>query len=457
MSETLREALRRAAESAPAPRLGEQLWRRGRRRRRVRRAVAALAGVLLMAGLATMPGLVAGGVGLQPADGGPGPAVLGRPYPWQLSYEQDLNGPVVAAFTDARTIYLESTGVLVGRDGSYRLFPMNPGEELGFVSPDGRHLARRSEIVDLATGRSIPNVPRSKPLAWSLDGRRLLLVVDRDDASIEHPDGLSDPPNLDAIVYFDLDTGKAQPVLYTEADTAAGAFSPDGKQVAVAAGGAGRPQTLAVVDLVTRTPNILEKLTDRQRFAGEAAWTPDGRSLVLLASEGCAWNDCDLNPDRLTGWRMQYVDPVTGKVVDEATAVHQGWPGGQVGWPAGLVGWRDGEPVFVDQLGGEDTANLFVARPDGSQRVLLTLAGGAGGLNVPRDLVEHGTFGSHSANPLAAQPWAYGCLLACLAPPVLLGLVLRRRRRAVRASAGSGVGQGAGADDLRAEGGDTVA
>jgi hypothetical protein len=453
VSETLREALRRAAESAPAPRLGEQLWRRGRRRRQVRRAVTALAGVLLAAGLATLPGLVAGSVGLQPADGGPAPAALGRPYPWQLSYEQDLNGPVVAAFIDPGTIYLEATGVLVGRDGSYRLFPKNPGEEFGFVSPDGRHLARWSEIVDLTTGRSIPTVDRALPLAWSPDGRRLLLVVDRDDGYIEYrADGSeSDPSHPDDIGYFDLDTGKTTFLLTTDADTPKGVFSPDGQRVAVTTGKHSQPQRLVVVDLATGTPNLLDELTDRQRLAGEAAWTPDGRSVVLLASEGCAWADCDTGMGSLQGWRMQYVDPVTGKVTDGAGTARQGRP-------AGLVGWRNGAPVFVHW--GADTdepEKLVVAEADGSARVLLTLAGGSGALNVPRDLVERGTFTSHSANPLAAQPWVFGCLLACLTPPVLLVLLLRRRRRAVRAAAGSGVGQGAGPDDLRAEGGDTVA
>lgn len=299
MSETLREALRRAAESAPAPRLGEQLWRRGRRRRRVRRTVAALAGVLLVAGLAALPGLVAGP---QPADGGPAAGVLGRPYAWQLTHGQDPNGPVVAAFVDPGTVYLEATGVLVGRDGSYRLLPMNPGEEFGFVSPDGRYLARWSEIVDLVTGRGIPTVDRSWPLAWSPDGRRLLLVVDRDDAVIEYgPDGASDPSHPDDIGFYDLDNGRTTLLLNVDADTPRGAFSPDGKRVAVATGKADRPQTLTVVDLATGTSEILRELTDRQRLAGEAAWTPDGRSVVLVSSDGCAWTECEAWPGSLQG------------------------------------------------------------------------------------------------------------------------------------------------------------
>ncbi|GAA1406846.1 hypothetical protein GCM10009662_39430 [Catellatospora coxensis] len=451
MSETLREALRRAAEPAPAPRLGEQLWRRGRRRRRVRRAVTALAGVRLAVLLATLPGLVAGSVGLQSADGGPAPAALGRPYPWQLTYEQDLNGPVVAAFIDPGTIYLEATGVLVGRDGSYRLFPMNPGEGFGLVSPDGRHLARWGEIVDLVSGVRTPTAERARPLAWSPDSRRLLLIDYQDDLSITYgPDGPSDPSHPDDVGYFDLATGTMKGLLTTDADTAAGAFSPDSGRIVVATGKGDGPQTLTVVDLATGTPNMLSELTGRQRLAGEAAWTPDGRSVVLLASEGCAWVDCDTGMGSLWGWRMQYADAVSGKVVDEAATARPGRP-------AGLVGWRDGAPVFVHW--GADTdepEKLMTAEADGSARVLLTLAGGSGALNVPRDLVEHGTFASHSANPLAAQPWAFGCLLACLTPPVLLVLLLRRRRRAVRASAASGVGQGAGADDLRAEGGDAV-
>ncbi|WP_144126195.1 PD40 domain-containing protein [Catellatospora sichuanensis] len=450
MSETLREALRRAAESAPAPRMGEQLWRRGRRRRRVRRAVTGLAGLLLVVSLAAMPGLLAGGAGLQPADGRT-PATLGRPYAWQLTYGQDANGPVVAAFIDPATIYLEATGVLVGRDGSYRLFPMNPGEDLGFVSPDGRYLARWGEIVDLVTGRAMPTVDRARPLAWAPDSRRLLLVVDRDDGFIEYgPNGESDPSHPDDVGFYDLDSGTTTILLNTDADTPAGAFSPDGRRIAVTVGKVGEAQTLRVIDVAGASGISLE-LTDRQRLAGEAAWTPDGRSVVLVAGNGCPWSDCEAWPGSLQGWRMQRVDVATGEVADEAATARPGFPGG-------LVGWRDGEPVFVDQgVSPEEPEELVVAAADGAERVLLVLAHGSGLLNVPRDEVEHGALGSQAANPLAAQPWVVLCLLACLAPPVLLLLVLRRRRRAVRALRGSGVGQGAGADDLRAEGGDAVA
>lgn len=70
--------------------------------------------------------------------------------------------------------------------------------------------------------------------------------------------------------------------------------------------------------------------------------------------------------------------------------------------------------------------------PDGTQRVLLTTPDGAGGLSVPRELVEHEDFGHYRANPLAAQPWAFACLLAVVAPVVLLVAWLRRRWRLAR-------------------------
>ncbi|WP_155372481.1 TolB family protein [Catellatospora vulcania] len=449
MSETLREALRRAAESAPVPRLDGQLWRRGRRRRRMRRAATTLAGLLLVAGLATLPGLAGGGVLPGPAQGDVIVGSLGKPFPWQLSHEAGPNGPVVAVFTDDDT-FSAGAGVLVGQDGSYRLLPIDPGKELGLVSPDGRHLARDFQLVDLVTGRV--GAVYGRPLAWSPDGRRLLLWVDRADGfTRQYVDGAeSDPARPDEIVVYDLDTDQSLPIMNVDTAPPVGAFAPDGDRIAVSYGTADSGlHQLVIVDDITGSPSTSHVLTGEQRLAGPAAWTPDGRSVVLTVADGCAWSACQARPDSLRGWRMQYVDAATGAVTDEEAR-------GRAGLPRALAGWRDGLPVFVE--GGRfSPPELVVARPGGGREVLLAGPAGAGELDVPRDLVEHGTFGVYTANPLQAQPWAFVGLAACLAPPVVLLVVLRLRRRALRALPGLRVGQGAGPDDLRAEGGDAVA
>ena len=152
-------------------------------------------------------------------------------------------------------------------------------------------------------------------------------------------------------------------------------------------------------------------------------------------------------PDTLRGWRMQYFDAATGAVTEVRCP-------GRAGMPRALAGGGRAAGIRGGRAG---TAPELVVAGPGARGRCCCAARPRGGLDVPRDLVEHGTFGVYTANPLQAQPWAFVGLAVCLLPPVVLLVALRLRRRALRALPGLRVRQGAGPDDLRAEGGDPVA
>ena len=82
------------------------------------------------------------------------PARVYDPWLWQATIGQRPAGPASVVFFTSNTRYFESTGVLVGRDGAYRLIPLQVGEDHGLLSPDGRHYVRphRGVLVDLTTG-----------------------------------------------------------------------------------------------------------------------------------------------------------------------------------------------------------------------------------------------------------------------------------------------------------------
>ena len=152
--------------------------------------------------------------------------------------------------------------------------------------------------------------------------------------------------------------------------------------------------------------------------------------MLLLAAEGCAWDGC---VSGLHGWHLQHVDPRTGQITDEPAR-------GRAGWPHAVTGWRGPDPLVVirDQVidvPGRPVSNepppprLELARPDGTAEVLLTAADGVRGLDVPRDLAERGRLPSATANPFAAQPWTYGCLLAVVLVLLGAGWLIRPQSR----------------------------
>jgi hypothetical protein len=424
-----------ADEVVPSAPPGD-LWRRGRRRRRVRQTAAVLGVAVIVALAALLPPIRDSGRDtVLPA--GPGDAVPARvdiPWLWQATVVQRAPGNASVVFITDRTIYFEATGVVIGRNGAYRILPMNIGDELGPLSPDGRYELLRNgpHLVDLKTGHQRTLTGAGKPIAWSRDGGKLLSVLDRDDAVISYDQNgnqLNNPTKPDDINLVDVATGGVR-TLHTEDTTLypSGAFAPDASRVAITVGADDRAQTLRVLDATTGSVRWSVPLGPNRSLAGPGAWSPDGERIALFAFDGCAGATCDETEQRDRRWRLEYLDATTGATISGAdTPV--------TGTPEHMLGWRYGaDPVFTeyeDPTRSDGQVHLVAVGPDGQRDVLLTPPTRVNNIDVPSNLVEEGRFGGPSPrpDPLAVRREAIP-LLVIVAIPVLLGAraVVRRLR-----------------------------
>ncbi|MFG1837853.1 hypothetical protein ACGFH8_05365 [Micromonospora sp. NPDC049175] len=410
----------------------------GRRLRRGATIGVALALVALGAPAATA------GTGAV-ADGTTGvvPTRVHDPWLWQATVGQRAAGPAALVFFTDRTRYFESTGVLVDRDGAYRLIPIGIAEGHGLLSPDGRHYLRpgSGELLDLTTGRQRRTMSTGvSPLAWSSDGQQVLGTRDNDDTVITYgPENqqLNDPEKPDDLLVGDPFRGTERVVdVGTFATHTGAAWSPGGDLVAVT----GWPdvpaqlaerQRLVVVDPGGGGPRWQVDLGDRRILAGPAAWHPDGRRLALLAFDGCAGLLCTAEQAAARAWRVEFLDTATGHSVGPAlpagTSVNE------------IIGWRGDDPIlrYVSKT-EHDTdrqAVLAALSADGGREVLVTTPVGSTDVKVPGDLLTRAAFGGPEPrpSPFAAPLWIY----LTLAVPLLLAAVLvvrrvRRRRAASR-------------------------
>ncbi|MBM7490063.1 hypothetical protein JOD64_001285 [Micromonospora luteifusca] len=374
------------------------------------------------------------------------PSRVHNPWLWQATVGQRPAGPAALVFFTDRTRYFESTGVLVGRDGAYRLIPIPIGEGHGLLSPDGRHYLRpySSELLDLTTGRQRRTVSTGVyPMAWSPDGQQVLGTRSNDDDVITYgPDNqqLNDPEKPDDLLVVDPFRGTERVVdVGTFAAHSAGAWSPGGDLVAVT----GSPdvpaqlaerQRLVVVDPAGGGPRWQVDLGDRRILAGPAAWHPDGRRLALLAFDGCAGPRCTSEEAAARAWRIEFLDTATGHAVGQAL------PAGTS--VSGIIGWRGDDPILqyvsATEQDTDRQAVLAALSPDGGREVLVTTPIGSTDLMVPGDLLTGAAFGGWEPrpSPFAAPLWVY----LTLAVPMLLAVALvirrvRRRRTATGAAA----------------------
>lgn len=404
---------------------GRRLWR------------AAVAGAAL--GLVTLSAPTATAATGTVADPTTGvvPARVHDPWLWQATVGQRSAGPAALVFFTDRTRYFESTGVLVDRDGAYRLIPIDIGEGHGSLSPDGRHYLRpgSGQLLDLTTGRQRRTVPPGvAPLAWSADGRRVLGTRDNDDTVITYgPENqqLNNPEKPDDLLVVDPFGGTEQVVAAgTFAAHHAAAWSPGGDVLAVAgppdeAASIAARQRLVVVDPTGGTPRWQVDLGDRRMLAGPAAWHPDGRRIALLAFDGCAGLMCTAEQTAARALRIEFLDAATGQTVGQPLTVAAS--------TSEIVGWRGDDPVVEEVRGtGPDTdrqAVLAALSPGGGREVLVTAPVGSTDLLVPGDLLTRDAFGGpeRRPSPFAAPVWLY---LALAVPPLLaVALVVRRVRR----------------------------
>ncbi|MEU7974338.1 hypothetical protein AB0B48_20120 [Micromonospora sp. NPDC049089] len=379
----------------------------------------------------------AGGGAVTDSTAGVVPSRVRDPWLWQATVGQRPAGPAALVFFTDRTRYFESTGVLVARDGAYRLIPIGMAEGHGLLSPDGRHYLRpqTGELLDLTTGRQRRTVkPGLHPFAWSPDGRRVLGTRNNDDHVISYgPDNqqLNDPEKPDDLLVVDPYQGTEQVVAAgTFAAHNEAAWSPRGDLLAVT----GSPdvparlaerQRLVVLDPTGGGPRWQVDLGDRRMLAGPAAWHPDGRRLALLAFDGCAGPRCTSEQLAARSWRIEFLDTATGQAVGKAL------PAGTS--VSGIVGWRGDDPLlrYVNRTEADTDrqATLAALSPDGGREVLVTTPVGSTDLMVPGDLLTRAAFGGSEPrpSPFAAPLWVY----LTLAVPTLLviALIVRRIRR----------------------------
>ncbi|MFI6781904.1 hypothetical protein [Micromonospora sp. NPDC050276] len=409
----------------------------GRRLRRGATAGVALALVALSAPAGTAT------AGTAPT-GGVVPSKVHQPWLWQATVEQRPTGPAALVFFTSRTRFLESTGVLVGRDGGYRLIPLHIAEDHGLLSPDGRHYLRPSgELLDLSSGRQRrPIHTGMRPLAWSPDGQRVLSTRSNDDEVISFgPDNqqLNDPEKPDDLLVLDPYRGTERVVAAgTFAAHAAAAWSPGADLVAVA-GPADVPalvaerQRLVVVDPTNGSARWQVELGDRRMLAGPAAWHPDGRRIALLVFDGCAGPRCTPDQTAARTRRIEFLDAATGNAVGQPLPVAAS--------TTKIVGWRGDDPVVKQSIGADrdddQRAILAALSPGGGREMLVTAPPGSTDLAVPGELLTRAAFGGpeRRPSPFAAPLWVY----LALAVPTLAGVALlvrrlRRRRPADPAS-----------------------
>ncbi|GGO17526.1 WD40 repeat domain-containing protein [Micromonospora parathelypteridis] len=395
----------------------------------------AAAAIIIVA--AQTPGWLAGRRDAAPAE--VVPSRVQDPWLWQATVGQHPVGPASMLFFTANTRYFESTGVVVGRDGGYRLLPISLAEAPGLLSPDGQWYLRpgTGSLVDLRTGdERRTHRPYLNPLAWSPDGRLVLASKINDDQVITYgPDNqqLNDPSKPDDLLTFDPQAGTERVLpVGTFASHTSAAWSPDGSLLAVV----GPPDPAAEIAergrLVVADPagggvRWQVDLGEQRTLAGRGAWSPDGRRIALLAYDGCATLRCADTAEMLRrSWRIEFLDAATGKPVGDALPV----PGSAVE----LVAWQNGDPVVERQSPEADHEKqrtvLAAISARGPERVLLTAPSGVSDLEVPGDLLNRAAFGGPEPrpSPFAAAPWLYAALAVPLVF-VALALVRRQRRR----------------------------
>jgi hypothetical protein len=262
------------------------------------------------------------------------PREVAEPHLWQQTYGASPNGPVLMVFPTGHSLNMETATVLIGQDGSYRVMYMAPGEEFGSLSPDGKYVLRQG-LLDLATGRTRYMTPAYAQWTWSADGGSAVAAIDRNGPETYYPDGTSDDGiRPDDVTVLDVATGRTHTVYHGDADELRAAFSPDGKQIAITVGRELKPQRLLLLDAADGKVSREIALNDRQRLAGPAAWSPDGRTVLLTYGELCTNTDFTCAEQR---FHLQRVDVATGTVTDEAQRARAG--------TADIVAWRDGQPI----------------------------------------------------------------------------------------------------------------
>jgi hypothetical protein len=383
--QTVAAALRQLSTDVQPVRVPDDLWVRGRRRRRLQ-LIAVVAGVVALLVLIAVP-LAWAPRSHRPVPSEPRqsiPSKVRAPMPLQPNLVSAPNGPASVIVTGpggfgANDVFgYDDRAIAVGRDGLYRYIRdvsgVNAGENL-LLSPDGRYVADGASlegvdpaesgpdwqsmagVMDLTTGK-VRTYREGSPVAWSPDGRLLTKALS----------GL--------LRLVDVGTGEMVP-LRVGADTVA--FSPDGRRLALQLG-----RELTVLDLDTYAVRAVAELGARQVLAGPGAWSAGDRLAV--------WDGADCLPACPTSYtdvRLSFVDISGGAVTqagfDPVRAVS-----------ARLLGWQsDGDAVVVLAMTSFEPAGPHVGAPQvlalhpgGGRTALITVTADADRIDIARTMLD---------------------------------------------------------------------
>lgn len=403
MTIDLREELRREAAKAKTYDVYARSLSTARRSRR--RAVAVW--VLVLAALGLAAPFVPRAAPVQPADA-PGPSLpdrigkpalgsipaTGRPHLGAASAVFMGPGWRFGGLTDDSTL----AGLVGATSEAYRTLDVGPIDDAALLSPDGRQIATPDRLVDLVTGRTRMNLSGwGFPLAWSPDGRRLVVGGVR-------------------LSLLDIATGSGADLGPADGWTSA-AWSPDGSRLAYES-----DHRIVLADATGRTLSSFVPPAG-SRLAGKGAWTPDGRELALTTEPVVD----DGRPSTTAAWRPRWVDAGSGRAVDGP-----GLPAVAGVATGNLLGWTGGGDalVFVTEPARVLRLTPGAAAPVEAMKLPADLAW----LDLADDAIVSGSF-RHGSPPYALGPRAWLVIAALLALIVVVIVGSRRARRNSRVAA----------------------
>jgi TolB protein len=147
---------------------------------------------------------------------------------------------------------------------------------IAYISVDGQPPTQRYQLLvaDADGENARIALQSSQPImspAWSADGEWLAYVSFENHAS--------------SVYVQRIRTGERRQVSARVGHNGAPAFSPDGKQLAVALGGSRGNLEIYILDLATQN---LVRITDDPAIDTEPAWSPDGQTLYFNSDRGGA-------------------------------------------------------------------------------------------------------------------------------------------------------------------------
>lgn len=401
------------------------------------------------------------------------PAEVFEPFGWQASVTRSAPGPATVLFSGdgwgmRGPVYRKVA--VVAESGVYRMLRYEVDVEAGedvLLSPNGSAVADALPhqiagpsgspttpppstepeiwVTDLTTGKStrltVPGSGTARPIAWSPDGKKLLVQVA---AAPDH--GPWAGGDLDLL---DLASGDVRRLADLGTATVRrghlAAFSPDGRRVAVQVGDA-----LQVIDLPNRTTLTLTRLGADRRLAGVGAWSSDGDRIAVLTMSGCrklctrsalddrTWQIDEIDADSGTA-TVGGFDRVTGSAVrvlgqtdDGELAVVRYRPADDLNSDAQGTLTVDGDVVEETDYAAVGRAELLGLDAAGDRRTLIDLPPGSRHVDVAADLVGEDRFDGKSSRPMPwpAPFWVNLLAVGLLVLVIWFALTVRRRARA---------------------------